>query len=110
MKKTTTPKKAAEPAAVKVTKPKAAKSATTESPIEKACLLALDKLKELNLDAGLQSEIQWCLGSYQHDGNPAGLYNMAKRAVAVFTVEKAAKTKGVTIKLISDIEKAIGSN
>jgi hypothetical protein len=91
---------------------KAAKAKATkkESSIENACEAALDKLKELNIDAGLQSEIQWCIGSYRHDGNPAGLYIMAKRALAAFTVEKANKTKGITAKLISDLEKAIGSN
>jgi hypothetical protein len=114
MKKSTPTKKAiAETPATKATKaakPKAAKSVKAETSIEKACDLALDKLKELNIDGGLQSEIQWCLGSYRHDGNPAGLYVMAKRALAAFTVEKANKTKGITAKLISDLEKAIGSN
>lgn len=98
---TTTPK------VEKVAKTKAVKK---EASIETACESALDKLKELNIDAGLQSEIQWCLGSYRHDGNPAGLYVMAKRALAVFTVEKANKTKGITAKLIADLEAAIGSN
>lgn len=100
----------AAPKTEKVAKPKALKAEKTSTSIESACELALAKLKELNLDAGLQSEIQWCLGSFSHDGNPAGLYIMAKRAVAAFTVEKANKTKGITAKLITDIEKAIGSN
>jgi hypothetical protein len=78
--------------------------------IEKACTAALAKLKELNIDESLQSEIQWCLGSYQSDKNPIGLYQMAKRAIAVFTVELANKTKGVTAKLVTDLEKAIGGN
>lgn len=98
------------PKAEKTAKPKAPKAAKTETSIEQACELAFNTLHELNLDAALQSEIQWCLGSYRHDGNPAGLYIMAKRAVAAFTVEKANKTKGITAKLITDIEKAIGSN
>jgi hypothetical protein len=111
MKKSTPAKKNLTPAVPangeKATKTKATKK---ESSIENACEAALDKLKELNIDAGLQSEIQWCIGSYRHDGNPAGLYIMAKRALAAFTVEKANKTKGITAKLISDLEKAIGSN
>ncbi len=92
-------------------KPKAAKkTATKESSIDKACQLALDTLRELNLDEGLQSEMQWCLGSYQNDLNPSGLYLMAKRAHATFTAELANKTKGITTKLITDLEKAIGKN
>jgi hypothetical protein len=97
--------KAEKPAKAPAT-PKAAKALS----IAAACETALEKLRELNLDASLQADLQWCLGSFQHDGNPAGLYLMAKRAVAVFTVEKANKTKGITAKLITDLEKAIGSN
>lgn len=111
MKKTTIKKTtvAAIPA-TKSAKPKTTKATKSGMSIDQVCELALSKLKELNIDEGLQSEIQWCLGSFAHDGNPAGLYIMAKRAVAAFTVEKANKTKGITVKLISDIEKAIGTN
>jgi hypothetical protein len=95
----------------KVAKPKAPKKETIKAnPIEKACEVALSKLKELNIDERLQSEIQWCLGSYQNDKNPEGLYQMAKRALAIFSVELAAKTPGVTAKLVADMEKAIGGN
>jgi hypothetical protein len=100
-----------EPKAEKVAKPKTAKKETPKgASIEKACQVALDKLRELNIDEGLQSEIQWCLGSYAHDSNPEGLYVMAKRALAIFTVELASKTNGVTAKLVTDLEKAIGKN
>ena len=106
MKKTSTSKKAEKQPKAKAPK----KVATKSTSIEKACEVALSKLKALNIDEGLQSEIQWCLGSYANDKNPAGLYIMAKRALAVFTVELASKSKGVTAKLISDLEKAIGDN
>lgn len=112
MKKTTTKKTITEstPKAEKPAKAPAAPKATKAVAIDAACEMALTKLRDLNLDAGLQSDLQWCLGSFQHDGNPAGLYLMAKRAVAVFTVEKANKTKGITAKLIADLEAAIGKN
>jgi hypothetical protein len=109
MKKTSTKKIITENAPKAVKAPKTIKPAKAIS-IEAASEQALDKLRELNLDTGLQSDLQWCLGSFRHDGNPAGLYQMAKRAVAVFTVEKANKTKGITAKLIADLEKAIGNN
>lgn len=96
---------------VKATKTKAVKAKPEEGIlIEKACILALGKLKALNIDERLQSEIQWCLGSYQSDNNPTGLYQMAERALGIFTVELANKTKGVTPKLIADLEKAVGVN
>lgn len=125
MKKISTPKKVATTTSevkteakktplTKTDKSKTAKATKKETAkavsIEKACEIALNKLRELNIDEGLQSEIQWCMGSFQHDNNPAGLYVMAKRALAIFTVELAGKTKGVTAKLISDLEKAIGNN
>ena len=102
--KTTTkaaPKKAAKaPAKTKSTATKAVK-------VDKACEDALKKLQTLGIEPQLQSEIEWCLGSYQHDNNPSGLYQMVERAVEVFRVELAKKTKGVTAKFISDLEKVL---
>jgi hypothetical protein len=77
--------------------------------IVKACELALAKLAELDLDHQLQSEINWCLVSFQNDGNPIGLYQMADRAVFLFKDELSRKRKGVTAKLVADIEKALKS-
>ncbi len=69
----------------------------------------LDKLKNLNIEPGLQSDIVWCLGSYNHDKNPVGLLEKASQALAVFKAEQAKKTKGITAKLISDIESVLTS-
>jgi len=75
--------------------------------IVKACEASLAKLSELDIEYQLQSEINWCLGSYRNDNNPVGLYHMADRVLIVFKEELAKKTKGVTAKLIGDIEKAL---
>lgn len=75
--------------------------------IENACVSSLAKLQELELDYQLQSEINWCLGSYRNDGNPIGLYQMAQRSLAIFKAEHLNKTKGVTAKLITELEKAL---
>ena len=69
----------------------------------------LDKLKNLNLEPGLQSDIVWCLGSYNHDQNPIGLLEKAAQALTVFKAELAKKTKGITAKFVSDIESALTS-
>jgi hypothetical protein len=87
----------------KATAPKATKPVN----IEKVSKDILAKLKATNLAPELQSEIEWCLGSYSYDKNPVGLYQTAQKSVAVFTEAKNNKVKGVTAKLISDIEKAI---
>ncbi|MBS1558797.1 MAG: hypothetical protein JST69_08700 [Bacteroidetes bacterium] len=67
----------------------------------------LNKLKDLNLEPSLQSDIVWCLGSYHHDRNPVGLYEKAGHALHLLKAEHAKKTKGITVKLITDIEKVL---
>jgi hypothetical protein len=73
------------------------------------CTSALDKLRELNLDPQLQSEIEWCLGSYTTDGNPVGLYQMAERAIHEFKTLTVTQPKAVPAKLIANLEKALKS-
>lgn len=102
-------------ATVKTDAPKTTKAATSKSKspsatsIEKASEDALKKLQELGIEQPLQAEIEWCLGSYRFDGNPAGLYEKAAQALAVFQAEKNKKTKGVTAKFVTDLEKAIAA-
>ena len=96
---------AAKAAPIKTAAPKV--STSTYQSIEDACQASLDKLRQLNLDYQLQSEIDWCLASYRNDGNPVGLYQMVERAIGVFKEEQAKKTKGVTAKLISDLQKLV---
>ena len=67
----------------------------------------LDKFKALNVDRQLQSEIEWCLGSYSHDKNPIGLFQSAKKALPILREGLASKTKGITAKFISDVEKSV---
>ena len=85
---------------------KSSGSLSSSQIIEAASETSLNKLRELNLDEQLQSEIDWCLASYRSDGNPVGLYHMVERTIGVLKGELAKKTKGVTAKLISDLEKA----
>lgn len=88
-------------------KPRASRSKASGSDIESTSEQALAKLQELGIEDQLQRDIQWCLGSYRADGNPVGLYNNAKKALTVFKSEKEKKTKGVTAKLITDLEKVV---
>jgi len=102
--------KAASKAPAKAAPKKVAPKKTTSSPTElivKACETSLAKLNELNIDHQLQSEINWCLASFQNDGNPIGLYQMAERSLIIFKAELSKKTKGVSAKLVSDIDKAL---
>lgn len=95
-----------------VKKAPAKKTSSSVAPsqiIEAASETSLTKLRELNLDYQLQSEIDWCLASYRGDGNPVGLYQMVERTIGVLKPELAKKTKGVTAKLIADLEKALAT-
>jgi hypothetical protein len=83
-----------------------AKASSTEL-IEKASNEALKKLQALGIEQDLQNDLEWCIGSYRADQNPVGLYAMTERALSVFKEEQAKKTKGVTAKFITDLEKAI---
>src|SRR6478735_8629818 len=103
-----TEKKAVTPKAAAVKKSPAKKTASTPgSAIEKACITAMAKLKALNIEPQLQADIEWCLGSYSHDNNPIGLYEMGERALEVFKLQLEKKTKGVTAKMVADLEKAV---
>ena len=75
--------------------------------IEKVSEDTLQKLQELGIDDQLQRDIQWCLGSYRSDNNPVGLYENARKALDLLKAEKEKKTKGVTGKLITDLEKVV---
>ena len=98
-------KKSTSPSNSSPTKPKAPKVFA----IEKINEEALNKLRELNIEQGLQAEIQWCLGSYRADKNPVGLYTMAERALVIFKSLREKNPKAVSTKLVSDIEKALKS-
>jgi hypothetical protein len=86
---------------------KAKPSASAAVPLEKLSEDALKTLQSLGLDQQLQADLEWCLGSYRSDGNPSGLYETLARTLTVFNTEKAKKTKGVTVKQVGDLEKAL---
>ncbi len=102
------PAKTTAKAPAKAAAPKKTKTTATPSyDLGKASEEALKKLQELGIEQQLQSDLAWCIGSYNHDKNPSGLYEMAGRALDVLTAEKNKKTKGVTVKLVGDLEKAL---
>ena len=103
-----TAKPSAEKAPVKKVNAKT-KPKTASPNIEKVAEDVLTKLKTLNLEPQLQADIEWCLGSYRHDKNPTGLFEIAEKAFGIFKNEQAKKTKGVTSKLVDDVEKALKS-
>jgi hypothetical protein len=92
-------------AELKKTRAPRAKASTNS--IEQVNEEALRKLEELGIEEQLRRDLEWCLGSYRADRNPIGLYDTARRALSVLQAEKEKKRRGVTARLISDLEKVV---
>ena len=75
--------------------------------LEKLSEETLKKFQTLGIDQQLQSDLEWCLGSYRHDKNPSGLLKVIDKSITVLKGEQIKKTKGVTSKLINDLEKIL---
>jgi hypothetical protein len=73
------------------------------------CLDALETLKKLNIPktAELQANLEWCIGSYDYDKNPAGLTEFGSLALKELKKIKDKDPKKVTKKLIDGLEGAI---
>lgn len=103
--------KAPAPKAAKKAAPKAAKTTKAEKvatvSIEKLSQQVLDKLVKMDAEHQLQAEIKWCLGSYNYDKNPKGLYETAAKALKYFTVTRESNPKAVPAKLVTDLTKAL---
>lgn len=93
------------PKKVKAAPAKAKKS--TSIAIDKVIPQVLNTLIKLDVEQQLQGEIKWCIGSYQYDRNPKGLYETGEKALKFFNEAKANKVKGIPAKLVTDLTKAL---
>lgn len=75
--------------------------------MEKALNDAKDKLTQLGIEEQLVSEIEWCLGSYAHDHNPAGLFVKGAEAQVALEKFKKKNPRKVSKKLLDDLSKAV---
>ena len=108
-------KKAAPKAAAKAPAKKAAPKKTTSRTTDPAANLAKQcqtvAAKFDKMDNGKYNEIkeklEWCLGSYNYDKNPAGLVDYGKQAVDKLKEARQEKPRQVSQKLIDDLEKAL---
>lgn len=78
----------------------------------KSCNDAVTVLKKLNLDEykELNSKLDWCIGSYEHDNNPAGLIETGSMALNVLKKFKTKNPRKVNKKVIENLEKVIYSS
>jgi hypothetical protein len=72
-----------------------------------ACEAATQVFAKLNNEeyTELQSNLQYCIGSYDHDKNPAGLYEYGKIALEELKSFKEQNPRKVNKKVITDLEK-----
>ena len=80
--------------------------ATSNGKIEKLCIEAKEKMISLGIEDQLVSEIEWCLGSYASDGNPAGLLEKGAEALKKLEAFKKKSPRKVGQKLLDDLKKA----
>jgi hypothetical protein len=77
--------------------------------LQKSCqgaVVAIEKLKNDEL-TDIKQKLEWCLGSYEFDKNPAGLKEYGVETLRILKDVKAKQPKKVTKKVIDDLEKAI---
>lgn len=75
------------------------------------CQVTLDTLKKLNQPetTQLQSNLEWCIGSYDHDKNPAGLYEYGVVALETMKTIKAASPRKISKKVIEGLEAGLNN-
>lgn len=79
----------------------------SEEKIKDSLLEAKDKMTQLGIEEQLVSEIEWCLGSYAHDGNAEGLYVKGAEAHKALANFKETNPRKVSKKLLDDLSKAL---
>ena len=55
----------------------------------------------------LQSKLEYCIGSYDHDKNPVGLYEFGEVAVQELKAFKEQNPRKVNKKIIADLENSL---
>lgn len=112
-----TPKAKAEPKAKAAPKAAAAKTngkAAAGDPAEKlaqTCQEAAAKFEKMSDEkyTEIKEKLEWCVGSYSYDKNPAGLKEYGGKAIDLLKEAKKEKPRLVSQKLITDLEKSLAS-
>ncbi|OIR12737.1 hypothetical protein GALL_58040 [mine drainage metagenome] len=83
--------------------------ATENEKLRNACVKAVETFQKINDEANaeIQSKLEFCIGSYDFDKNPVGLYEFGKKAFKILTKIKEKAPRKVTKKVLEDLEKAL---
>ena len=71
-----------------------------------AAITAFRKLNDTNYN-DLQSNLEWCIGSFAYDKNPTGLHEYGVRSLELLKKVKSKEPRKVNKKVIESLEKAI---
>ena len=77
--------------------------------LKKSCedaLVAFGKLKN-EKHSEIQANLEWCLGSYNNDKNPVGIYKYGAESLETLKRVKVKQPRKVAKKVIDGLEKAI---
>ena len=82
---------------------------TNTEKFRNACEAAVAAFTKINNEAyaELQSKLQYCIGSYDHDKNPSGLKEYGEKALNELRAFKEKNPRKVTKKVITDLEKSL---
>ncbi len=77
--------------------------------LRNACQSALNTFKKISVPeySDLQSKLEYCIGSYDFDKNPAGLYEYGSKALNALKTYKQNNPRKVTVKTVTDLEKSL---
>ena len=77
--------------------------------LKKSCEEAVVAFQKLNKEEynEIQSKLEWCLGSYNHDSNPEGLFEYGIKSLDMLKKIKSKEPRKVNKKVIDGLEKAI---
>jgi len=77
--------------------------------LKKRCEEAVVAFQKLNKEehSEIQSNLEWCLGSYNYDKNPKGLFEYSIKSLDTLKKVKSKEPRKVTKKVIDGLEKAI---
>ena len=77
--------------------------------IEVVCVEIKERFSKLGAEKyeDIISKLEYVLGSYHHDNNPVGLYEMAEKSLPLLLQAKKVKPRSVPQKLIKSIESAL---
>jgi hypothetical protein len=82
---------------------------TNAEKLRSASEAAVQTFAKLNMEeyADLQSKLEYCIGSYDHDKNPSGLVEYGTIALNELKAVKEKSPRKVTKKVIDDLEKSL---